>query len=294
LGDVKISVQGEQCFPIVKLMAEHLRAAGFDAYADLDGFNRAQDVLWYVGCFQPIAHTLQSMQVLYPKLKIVLQWSGSDILWTNRLPSTPIDLHVTCCRNWALEVAEKFRVDCKSIELTPIRVHPLSPLPEKPRILVYGHWDAAGGEKYQLPVILAECRRHADECDFHVIGDGWRDMKLSRITYHRWIDSYDAKVEFFKGMSGLIYMPKPHEQHKYGGFVSLTPVEFAQMGRNVIRNGEYPFLTNGFNDLPRSLELMIEIAKQHVDLKLASDYYSHEYAPERCQNALKEVIKQLE
>ena len=292
-SQLKISVQGEQCFPIVKLMAEHLKAAGYEAYADIDGFPRGQDVLWYVGCFNPIQHTFEAMHKLYPKLKTALQWAGSDILWTSpNVPHGNANLYVAPCESWAREVSEKFSVTCESIHLTPIKVHPLSPLPEKPRILIYGHWSADGGLKYQLPMILEECRRHAHEADFHVIGDGWRDMRVNHITYHHWIDDFDAKVEFFKGMSGLIYMPKPHEEHKYGGFVSLTPIEFAQMGRQVLRNGEYPFMLDSRQLFPMGVMMLSSETKEQWR-EMISSYYSSEYAPGKCQTRLKEVIKQL-
>jgi hypothetical protein len=291
---MKISVQGEQCFPIVKLMAEHLKAAGFDAYPDPDGFPRGQDILWYVGCFRPIEHTFQSMKTLYPKIKFVLQWSGSDILWTPPdVPHGNAHVYIAPCRNWALEAAEKFHLDCKSIELTPIRVHPLSPLPEKPRILIYGHWDAEGGAKYQLPMILEECRRHRADAEFHVIGDGWRSMHVNHITFHNWIHDYDVKVEFFKSMSGLIYMPKPHELHKYGGFVSLTPIEFAQMGRKVVRNGSYYGMFNTEFGFPQTISDMLAMKDDWWGSDKGEEpykYYAREFAPEKCQNTLREII----
>jgi hypothetical protein len=97
-------------------------------------------------------------------------------------------------------------------------------------------------------------------------------------------------------MSGLIYMPKPHEQHKYGGFVSLTPVEFAQMGRYVIRNGIYVFMIEGSHNLGHAIETILQFIRDPnlANPEVVSRMYSSEFAPEKCQNALKEVIKQLE
>lgn len=288
---MKISVQGEQCFPIVKLMAEHLKAAGHDAHADPDMFPRGEDMLWYVGCFGGVAHALDGVRKQYPKAKTVLQWAGSDILWSSAPPR--FDFYVAPCANWAREASENFGVAVHNISLTPLKVLPLTAPPHAARILIYGHWDVNGGEKYQVPWILANIPSEVySKAEIRVVGDGWRATRVGRVYFHPFIHDQDEKERFFTSMSALIYMPKPHEMHRYGGFVSLTPIEFAQMGRQVIRNGGYPYMIDAGQHFPVAALKLLEPTFTAED-ETASIYYAREYAPEKCQTRLKEVLSKL-
>jgi hypothetical protein len=232
------------------------------------------------------------MRKLYPKVKLVLQWVGSDIVWSTVAPHA--DAHVTTCGNWARETSEKFGVKCEDIHLTPLKVHLVTPMPSQPRILIYGHWDQNGGDKYMIPYIVRNIPPEVyQQAEIHVIGSRWRHLRVMNVQYHPWIEGEEEKERFWEQMSALIYMHRINEQHKYGGFIGLTAIEFMQMGRWVIRNGSYKHVVNAM--LGTFQEAVTWVTKSaHSLYDEGSQYYSREFSPELCQNRLKEVLSALE
>lgn len=284
-----------------------LREGGYDA--DFYPYKRGQgysnipldsiNIFWHIGAFFNFDILFDRIKEQNPKIRIVLQWVGTDILnVSNFLRARPkcrkcllekIDVHVVDCIDFAKELKEKLGIERSYfVPLIPESM-PLTPLPEQFAVAFYCPPHRA--KFYGLPIILEVARRHPD-VPFYVfpsptVGWGKSVPPLPNVHLVPFVQG-DEKFEWWSKCSSFVSIPV------HGG-VSLMLIEFMQMGRRCIANKKLPYV-HYVEEPPipdKVNEALKEIMKFKEPDEEASNYYHEEYSPHKVLEHVEPVLRKL-
>lgn len=258
------------------------------------------DVVWNIGFFSHVDCFLDTLKALFPHIKTVNTWVGTDILsameWFDARPKCArcalrsIDIHVADGTNLQAELKQYFGLDCFYVPSIPDPI-PLTPLPQfQKNVAVY--CPSHRKEFYHYNAILQLAQKEPSfNFHFFSITPDPDPPKLVN-AYFEGFFLGEEKTKAFTECSYLIVLP----QH---GSVSMMLIEFMQMGRRVISNIDAPFVYKVSTPIT-SEQLQEQLKRAYQDTlktgvnESASKYYHKEYGIERVKETIHPILEKIE
>ena len=262
---------GFQCLPF-----DPQFGYGYVNWADVD-------VLWNVGFFFNANRIIEQIKTRNPGMKVVNMWCGSDILETeqvlNQSPQAKtllfkdIDEHVTDWVGFQREIKEKFGIESKYVPSIPARPMAPKPLPKEFTIAVYMPRERL--DFFQYGTILTVAKTFP-KTSFHLFPShklSGREQAPPASKNMHFMDFVQGreKEDWWAKSSVLIVIP-------VHGSISVTGIEFMQMGRAVITNQEAPYMMQA-NTPEQIVGSLQTVKKRKQPDRRASQYYIDEFSP---------------
>jgi len=256
------------------------------------------DAVWNLGFFFDIDCFFDWLKALYPEVKTVNTWVGSDILnsvdWFKqrtkcyRCALRSIDLHVADGLNLAEELKQSLGLESYYVPSVPDPL-PLSPIVHKSYVAVYA--PAHRKDFYHHPQIVEVARLNPHmHFDFYSYTPDPDFPALPNCHFQGFLQN-GAKLKAFKDDAYLIMLP----EH---GSVSMMLIEFMMMGRRVISNIDAPFVYH-VQEPVTAEGVQKALEKANADgsdgpNEEASKYYHKEYGFEKVRGYIEPILKELE
>lgn len=266
------------------------------------------DVLWNFGFFFNADQIIESIKEENPKLKVVNTWAGSDMLESRQMLAVrpkckdclfkAIDIHVTDWVGFQKELKEWFNLESMYVPSIPQKPMSLKPLPKKFTVAVYMPRERTQFFQYgtirnvalnlpKIPFYLFPSHR-LEETDPLFKGipraDSFDTGPPANMHFMDFVEG-EEKEKWWTDCSALIVIP-------VHGSVSVTGIEFMQMGRSVITNREIPYMEEC--NTVDAIKLCLSVLKHRKKPNsAASKYYLEEYSPKRQFEYTEKVLKKL-
>lgn len=306
--EVKIAVISAGVKFVPETFTHILKSAGYDvAFYPLDrkkGYGyidwKSIDVVYNVGFFFNVDVLFDALKAKYPHLKIVNWWVGVDILNAasfirarpkcRRCIFRSIDVHVVDCVDFIKELKDGLNIK-KSWYVPSIpEPMPLTRLPNDFAAAVYmpPHRKAF----YGYPIIIETARQLPDvPFYFFSLFNYDRDKTvppMPNVHFVGFVQGED-KFDWWSKCSACLTIPI------HGG-VSLTMIEFLQMGRRAVCNKKLPHVY--YVKEPLNPNMIVEKLKEIMKFKEpdeeASKFYHEEYSYDKVIEKVKPVLESLE
>lgn len=247
---------------------------------------RSVDVLWNYGFFFNAWHLLQLLKSSNHKMKVVNFWAGSDILEVEQtLTKHPqlrdiifrnVDVHATDSQGFRREVKEKFGIESLYVPSIPPKPMLPAPLPRRFTVAVYMPRERLSFFQYPIVEQAAKAYRRTPFYLFpsHKIISG-EQLTLGSVARNMHFMDFvegDEKAKWWSKCSVLIVLP-------VHGSVSITGMEFMQMGRTVITTQPGPFMVEA-HSAPEVITALADSTKLG-DYAKAQQFYAQEYTAEK-------------
>lgn len=258
------------------------------------------DVCLNVGFFFHPDQFFDFLKAKYPNIRIVNYWVGTDILnfreFVRFRPKCKecmlrsIDVHLADDVEFVKELKDWFGLEAYFVPSVPDPM-PLMPLPS--RFAVACYIPPHRKDFYGYPIIV-EVAGNLPEVPFYIFALDNTDRDhtkppLPNIHFVGYVQG-EEKLKWFSSCSAHISIPV------HGG-VSLTLIEFMQMGRRCISNKKIPYVyyVEEKPDIAQSIvDKLTEIMKFKEPDCEASKYYTNEYSPKKVLDHIKPVLSRLE
>jgi hypothetical protein len=287
--------------------ANILASAGYDAkfypldrrtgYAYVDW--SSVDVAWGIGFFFECDQLYDALKSKYPHIKIVNTWVGTDLLNTlsfvrarpkcKKCLLKSIDVHVVDDVGFAKELKDWLGVESVYFVPSIPDPMPLRPLPTEFAVGVY--IPPHRKDFYGYPIIV-EAAKQLFDVPFYIFAWNNTDKEktpppLPNVHFIGFVEG-DEKLDWFGRCSANITIPM------HGG-VSLTLIEFMQMGRRCVSNKKLPYAYYvEETEMPNGIvERLKEIMKFKEPDEEASKHYREEYSPKKVVEHVKPVLEAL-
>jgi hypothetical protein len=287
--------------------ANILASAGYDTkFYPLDrrmGYSYVDwnsiDVAWGIGFFFECDQLYDALKSKNPKIRIVNCWVGTDLLNTvsfvrarpkcKKCVLKSIDVHVVDDVSFVKELKDWFGVEGAHFVPSIPDPMPLRPLPKEFAVGCY--IPPHRKDFYGYPIIV-EVARQMPDVPFYIFALDNTDKEktpppLPNVHFIGFVQG-DERLDWYSRCSANITIPM------HGG-VSLTLIEFMQMGRRCISNKELPYVYHvEESEMPSGvIEKLKEIMKfREPDLD-ANKYYREEYSPKKVLEHIKPVLEAL-
>lgn len=252
------------------------------------------DVLWNMGYFFTVDQLFMQLKVMYPQIKIVNHWIGTDILYIAQfLASRPlckhcflskIDLHLVDDYSFQQELHNLFYLETLFVPTLPEHPMPLTPLPEEFAVGVY------------LPFYKRDFYRFND---IFKVAMQLPDIPFYVFSLDKWeMEGVPENIQFTE------YIPPEKKEEVWGlcsvfisvpihGGLGITAIEMEQMGRDVITDKEYPH-THRIESLIDMVGVIKKLKAKSKLNKKGSEFYHQEYSVENLQKYTLEALAKLE
>lgn len=255
------------------------------------------DVLWNIGFFFGIDNLFMAAKALFPNLRVVNDWSGSDILWLKQmvaerprcLPCLTGAINLHTCDWWSYrDELKELNINALVIPSIPSWRPDVVPLPEKPAVLYY--LPVKPKDFFLFPQVVGWATQL--KVPFNVVGNE-ADKALNgapgippNMKFHGHV-SAEAREKLWKECSVFLYTP----QH---GSWSVLGQEMQFLGRWVASTLMLPQSEHIPLDRPETGLAIIRnlLAKKEVNQE-GADYVKKERTPEKLKDAVKKVMEVL-
>lgn len=257
------------------------------------------DVVWNLGFFFDVDCLFDWLKALYPEMKTVNTWVGTDILnsigWFKqrskcyRCALRSTDIHVADGLNLVQELKQLGIENAYYVPSVPDTL-PLLPITQKNRVAVYAPAHRKEFYRYQIAVEVAKLEP-SYHFDFYSITPDNDFPNLPNCHFKGFIQG-EQKLQAFADDAYLVMLP----EH---GSVSMMLIEFMMMGRRVISNIEAPFVYRvrepvTVEDVKGALERAFADTCSKGLNEEASKHYLKEYGFEKVRGYIEPVLKELE
>ena len=258
------------------------------------------DAVWNIGFFFDIDCFFDWLKALYPQVKTVNTWVGTDILnavqWFRqrakcyRCALRGIDIHVADGLNLVQELRESLSLESQYVPSVPEPIPFSSHIMDATRVAVYAPAHRKEFYRHQVAVEVARLEP-AMHFDFYSITPDNDFPSLPNCEFKGFLQG-NEKLEAFKNSSYLIVLP----EH---GSVSMTLIEFMMMGRRVISNIDAPFVYLVKEPVtPENVREQLKKARIDTLAKganeEASKHYHIQYGFKAVAKHIEPILKELE
>jgi len=255
------------------------------------------DILWNVGLFFNIDELFHEVKTMYPEIKIINHWVGTDILnarsfFTERPRCMEcwmrnIDLHIADDHHFIEELKAFFDVEARFVPTLPTYPLTLKPLPERFAVGVYM---PPHRHKFYRYDFIVEVARRVPEIPFYFFAldntDRDKTKPPSPNIHFMGYKPPGEKEKWWERMSVFMIFVV------HGG-LGVTQIEALQMGRYVICDKEYPYVIK-CKTVDEVVEELRRLQRVKEPNEEASEYYRKEYSPESLVKYTEEALKCLE